>query len=61
MAAKKPVAPPAETGPEIISKMAAAPSLDRFFINKPNFTDDELRDFIRASKAERALWEIKQR
>lgn len=52
---------PAETGPDIISKMAADPSLDRFFINKPPFTDAELRDFIAKSRAERAIWEVKQK
>lgn len=49
------------TGPEIIDKMAAAPSLDRFFINKPNFTDADLKEFIKTSRAERAIWETKQK
>lgn len=58
MTAKKPSGP---TGPEIVEQMAAEPSLDRFFINKPDFTDDELREFIRISRAERAIWVSKQK
>lgn len=49
------------TGPEIMDQMAANPSLDRFFQNKPEFTDDELKEFIRISRAERAMWELKQK
>jgi len=49
------------TGPEVIDKMAASPSLDRFFINKPNFTDAELREFVKGQRAERAIWEAKQK
>jgi hypothetical protein len=58
---KPPAEPKALTGPEIIDKMAEAPSLDRFFINAPPFTDAELKDFIAKSKAERAQWELKQK
>ena len=50
-----------ETGVEIIDKMSMAPSLDRFFIGKPNFTDGELKDFIAGQRAARAIWEIKQK
>lgn len=48
------------TGPAIIDKMAAEPSLDRFFLQIPNFTPDELREFVRIARAERALWETKK-
>jgi hypothetical protein len=58
MPAKKPSGP---DGLEIVAQMAAEPSLDRFFINKPDFTDDELREFIRVSRAERAIWVSKQK
>jgi len=47
------------TGPEIIDQMVASPTLDRFFINKPNFTDEELMEFVKTQQAERALWEVK--
>jgi len=49
------------TGPEIIDQMVASPTLDRFFINKPNFTDEELMEFVKTQQAERALWEVKQK
>jgi hypothetical protein len=57
----KPAKPSGPDGLEIVDKMAAEPSLDRFFINKPDFTDDELREFIRISRAERAIWVSKQK
>lgn len=61
MASKKPAdAPKPLTGPEIIDKMAAEPSLDRYFIGKPAFTDEELREFIAVQRKERALWETKK-
>lgn len=59
--AKSSAKPKPLTGPEIIDQMAAEPSLDRFFINKPNFKDDELREFIAISRADRARWEGKQK
>lgn len=44
-----------------MDQMAANPSLDRFFQNKPEFTDAELDEFIRVQRAERAMWELKQK
>jgi hypothetical protein len=49
------------TGPEVMDQMAANPTLDRFFLNKPEFTADELREFVRIQRAERAIWELKQK
>lgn len=62
MASKKPAADTSKplTGPEIIDKMAAEPALDRYFIGKPTFTDEELREFIAVQRKERALWETKK-
>lgn len=56
MTTKKPL-----TGPEIIDNMAAEPSADRFFLNQPNFTDAELKEFIDIQRRDRALWETKKK
>jgi hypothetical protein len=57
MASKKPSGP---TGPDLIDQMAAEPSLDRFFINKPSFTDAELLELIDGLRKERVMWETKK-
>lgn len=40
--------------------MAKENALDRFFIGKPNFTDEELREFIEGQRKERVMWETKK-